>query len=87
MKILHDLWNGNLAPSEKVEHTDPQYLHIREEQVEQNERLWQMLSTEQRELLESIQSQHDKLIWMELEDAFIKGFRLGGQFTLAIIGK
>lgn len=87
MKILQDLWNGNLAPSEKVERTDPQYLHIREEQVEQNERLWQMLSKEQRELFESIQSEHDKLIWMELEDAFIKGFQLGGQFILAIIGK
>ena len=87
MNILHDLWNGNLAPCEKIYHQNSEYHQIRNEHAQQFEELRQTLSKEQQELLEKNYSQYDKLIWLELEDAFVKGFRLGGQIVLAVLEK
>lgn len=87
MKILRDLWNGDIQPCEKMIWKDVRYIRIQTEYAEQTEDLHKQLTEKQQELLERSQSKYDELVWLQLEDAFLQGLRLGGQIMLAVLQK
>lgn len=87
MKVLRDLWNGDIQPCEKRIGKDERYIRIQTEYAEQTDNLYKQLTAEQQELLERSHSKYDELVWLQLEDAFLQGFRLGGQIMLAVLQK
>ena len=85
MKILKELWNGNLNPKELEFDSCGLYAQINEEFVALDRSLRRSLNEEQLLLLERHCNKYNELMELELEETFLRGFRMGGQIILAIL--
>ena len=87
MFVLEDLWVGNIQPNENLGPVRPQYIKAINALVKSEERLLEVLTTEEhRELLTDLEAKQMEVShWTEV-GAFVEGFRLGGKIILDMLG-
>ena len=79
--ILEEFWFGNIRPFEEVE--PPQH-SLTAEAMDAKNKLMELLSAEQKALLEIYESACDVISMEASKNAFILGFQLGAKFMEAI---
>lgn len=85
MKIIEELWYGNLKMCEREVHQNSPLRKSLSQASEAEEKLVEALNEEQRKLLESLMDNHMTLT-ADLEcDAFTRGVRLGAQMMMEIL--
>lgn len=85
MRILEELWYGNIAPSERsVEKGSPMWelgcLIVRNE-----EELAPLLSEKAKEVLEKLMDNQTELHSIRECEVFVRGFRLGARIMLEVL--
>ena len=86
MYVLQDLWDGNIAPSERTVRHGTAYADL-SHQATVAEALFRKEMTEKgRSIYEDYSNKQSKLADMDNADAFIQGFRLGARIILDVIG-
>ena len=84
MFILHDLWEGTLSPTASLTLSAQPHTRMQRVVIQKEQELRQRLSKEEIESLEDYQEKLGDLTNLELEDAFIKGFRLGAKIIFDV---
>ena len=85
MKILEELYYGNLAPYEKYFKKGDEYDRVITRMNEKDERLRGLLNEEENELYDEFKDLDAQLTDITLRDTFITGFRLGAMMTREVI--
>lgn len=86
MKILNQLWNGDIAPQEKTFSHDEAYRIAAGRLADADERLREALDPAQVELLNREQDAEIELSTIESRDMFLYAFTLGAKLILEIMG-
>ena len=85
MKILEELWNGNILPSERNIGKGGKLQHLGELIIRHEKALDPLLSEKARGLLEKLQDNQAE--WASLRECeiFTYGFRLGARIMLEVM--
>ncbi len=75
--ILEELYYGNLHPGSRCFKPGSEYDRAANSYEEASDKFCSMLDESQIKAYEDVQAAHDKMIYMELTDKFIYGFRMG----------
>ena len=82
--VIEQFYLGNIVPGDQTFDRDTEYAQALEALVEAETYLREILVNEDKEALESlIQAQHT-IESVSMREAFVKGFRLGAKFLLAV---
>lgn len=84
MFILHDLWEGILSACAGPTRSGGLDSRMQRVVIQKEQELRQRLSKEEIESLEDYQGKLGDLTNLELEDAFVKGFRLGAKIIFDV---
>ncbi len=79
MKLIENLFYGNICPSEKELTRGSKYSHLLQLAVKNEEKLHSILSPQQREQLEKLKDCIIDMNNISEKEAFVDGFRLGVQ--------
>lgn len=82
--ILHQLYDGEIAPWEQFAPTLTAYQSQRREHLRHYESLRKSLTEEQRKELEEVMDEQLALFPLEMAESFIKGFRLGAGIMMEV---
>lgn len=85
MSILEELYNGNISPIERFIKDGSEYSKLFNSVNENEDRLFEHLSREQKALYESIAESKGMLEGISEKEIFIDGFRLGARIMLEIL--
>ena len=85
MYILEDLWNGNIAPSERVIRTGSQYAQLQKQLVAAEEDFRKELSPEGKAAYDTFCRKQAELSEISECDCFIRGVRIGARLLLDIV--
>ena len=85
MYILEDLWNGNIAPSERVIRTGSQYAQLQKQLVAAEEDFRKELSPEGKAAYDTFCRKQAELSEISECDCFIRGVRVGARLLLDIV--
>ena len=77
MKILDELWYGNIAPFEQSMSGDKRFAELLKLVNQNREELHDMLTDKQKETLEKYEETVNEMYNVTERDAFSYGFRLG----------
>lgn len=77
MRIIEELFYGNICPCEKHLTRDSEYSHLLELAVKNEEKLSSLLSPQQKEMFEKVKECMTDMNNLLEKEAFIDGFRLG----------
>ena len=85
MKILEELWNGNILPNEWDMVQKGKMLHLGELIIRHERELDPLLSEKAKEILEKLQDNQAE--WASLKECeiFMYGFRLGARIMLEVM--
>ena len=86
MYILEDLWNGNVAPSERVIRPGSPYAELQKQMVAAEEDFRKELSPEGKAAYDTFCRKQAELSEISECDSFIRGVRFGVRFLLDVIG-
>lgn len=84
MKILEELWYGNISPRGEVIR-DPRVVHIVPLVTRNDAALREMLSAEQLERYEKLRDCQDELADLMERNAFIDGFCLAAKIMIEVM--
>ncbi len=84
---MKDLFWGNISPTECSVRPGSDYKKASAQICEQIDRLLEILTPEEKEQLEVIDSLRNNMAMMAEEDMFIYGFRLGARMMLDVVGE
>ena len=85
MKILEELWYGNVAPSERsMDKGSPMWELVRLI-VRNEEELAPLLSEKAKEVLEKLMDNQAELHCIRECEVFVRGFRLGAKIMLEVL--
>ena len=79
MKILDELWYGNIAPFEQSTRGDKRFAELLKLVNQNREELNGMLTDKQKETLEKYEETVNEMYNVTERDAFSYGFRLGAR--------
>ncbi len=85
MHILQDLWHGRIRPCECHITPGSEYANLQQQCCQSQTLLKAILSQSEKELLMSIEDNQIKMSCISAHEAFVRGFRLGGQIMLATL--
>ena len=85
MYILEDLWNGNIAPSERVIRTGSQYAQLHKQLVAAEEDFRKELSPDGKAAYDTFCRKQAELSEISECDCFIRGVRIGARLLLDIV--
>ena len=85
MYILEDLWNGNIAPSERVIRTGSQYAQLQKQLVAAEEDFRKELSPDGKAAYDTFCRKQAELSEISECDCFIRGVRVGARLLLDIV--
>lgn len=85
MKILEDLWYGNIAPAEHSIKEEGRVRELGKQILQSEEELTPLLSEKAKEILENQRIKELERNSLLEYDAFVSGFRLGALIILEII--
>ena len=77
MRMIEDLYYGNICPCEKSLTRGSEYSHLLELTVKNEENLYVLLSPQQKEAYEKVKDCITDMNNILEKEAFIDGFRLG----------
>ena len=77
MKILDELWYGNIAPFEQCSRGDKRFAEMLKLMNQNREELVRSLTDKQKETLEKYEETANEMYSVSERDAFSYGFRLG----------
>ena len=77
MKILDELWYGNIAPFEQCSRGDKRFAEMLKLMNQNREELVRSLTDKQKETLEKYEETMNEMYSVSERDAFSYGFRLG----------
>ncbi len=77
MKILDELWYGNIAPFEQCSRGDNRFAELLKLLNQNREELSEALTDKQKETLEKYEETMNEMYSVNERDAFSYGFRLG----------
>ena len=77
MKILNELWYGNIAPFEQCSRGDKRFAEMLKLVNQNREELVRSLTDNQKETLEKYEENTNEMYSVSERDAFSYGFRLG----------
>ena len=86
MYILEDLWNGNVAPSERVIRPGSPYAELQKQMVAAEDVFRKELSSEGKQAYEDFCRKQAGMAEIAECDSFIRGVRFGVRFLLDVIG-
>lgn len=86
MRILKDLFYGNVSPLEQRGPCSRQMEKTLRKINEMDEKLQAILSEEQRDIFEKFKTHSDERVCLAEQDMFIEGFKLGARMTFEIMG-
>lgn len=85
MKILEELWYGNIAPSDRTIPRGSQLHRLGELVVRHEDELSPLLSDKAKEVYEKLQDCQSELHELTACDIFCIGFRLGAKITYEVM--
>ena len=85
MYILEDLWNGNVAPADRVIRTGSQYAQLQKQLVAAEEDFRKELSPEGKAAYDTFCRKQAELSEISECDCFIRGVRTGARLLLDIV--
>ena len=85
MKILEELWYGNVAPSERSVEKDSRLWRLGKLIQRNEEELVPLLSEKAKEVLEKLRDNQSELNDINECKVFVCGFRLGARIMLEIL--
>ena len=85
MKILEELWNGNILPSERNIGAGDKMQHLGELIIRHEKALDPLLSEKAKELLEKLQDNQAEWAYLKECEIFTYGFRLGARIMLEVM--
>lgn len=85
MYILEDLWNGDIAPSERLIRTGSQYAQLQKQLVAAEEDFRKELSPEGKAAYDTFCRKQAELSEISECDCFIRGVRVGARLLLDIV--
>ena len=85
MRVLSDLWYGNIAPNERTKPRNGEYRKLLQTLSNLREQIRTTLSPEYRQLLDEYEGIYTTINAQSEEDAFIIGFRLGAKIMLEVL--
>ena len=77
MKILDELWYGNIAPFEQCSRGDKRFAELLKLMNQNRDELVKSLTDKQKEMLEKYEETMNEMYSVSERDAFSYGFRLG----------
>lgn len=77
MRMIEDLFYGNICPCEKHLTRGSEYSHLLELSVKNEEKLFAILSPQQKEMYEKLKVCMTDMSNLLEKEAFIDGFKLG----------
>ena len=77
MKILDELWYGNIAPFEQCSRGDKRFTELLKLMNQNRDELVKSLTDKQKEMLEKYEETTNEMYSVSERDAFSYGFRLG----------
>ena len=86
MYVLQDLWDGNIAPSERGIRHGSLYAELSHQATEDEIKFRKEMTEKGRSLYEEYCNKQSKLLELSDADAFIQGFRLGARMILDVVG-
>lgn len=84
MRILEEFWYGNINPNEQSFDKQSRFAKVLSLLTQNESKLLERLNEEEKEIFEKYQNCHHELTQLGECEAFIKGFRLGGQMMLEV---
>ena len=85
MKIIEDLYYGRISPYEMSISTTPEYQKLKTLSDRNEDLLRELLSDEQKELLEKLIETVTDISSISERDMFIAGFRLGMKLMMDVM--
>lgn len=85
MKILDELWYGNITPNERYIPPKSQFAKQIDLIVRNEEKLTALLSDEAKEIFEKLQDCQSELSGINEREAFVSGFRLGAKIIIEVM--
>ncbi len=85
MKIIEDLYYGRISPYEMSISTTPEYQKLKTLSDRNEDLLRELLSDEQKELLEKLIETVTDISSISERDMFMAGFRLGVKLMIDVI--
>lgn len=82
MNILHELWYGNIYPSERSIKKDSEYAQALHKVADEKDSLLPSLSTELQKGIEKLLDVQMEAVVIAERDAFVMGFRLAVQILV-----
>lgn len=86
-KLLSELYNGNLCPMAKEVVHGSEYQKSLNEIAELEEQLNKLLDAQGKEKLQDFVTAHGKLSYINAEERFTQGFRMGAKLILEIMNE
>lgn len=87
MKIIEELWYGNIAPYEIPIVKGSEYEVANKLVVRNDEALTATLSEQQKEIFEKFKNANLDMLSLGERDAFVRGFTLGVKLITAVINE
>ena len=87
MKIIEELYHGNIAPAAKSVVSGSEYQKYQYEICDTIDELEKLLSENEKELLEKITKAWNRLNSIGGEESFTEGFKLGAKMAIEIFEK
>lgn len=85
MKILEELWHGEIRPAEIIKPLTPQYKELLDAADESEKKLLSLLSDEGKALYRKLTESRRELSCTDECEIFTTGFRLGAKLMLEIM--
>lgn len=85
MKILEELWYGNVAPGERSVEKGGRLRHLGRLILQNEEELTPLLSEKAKEVLEKLRDNQSELNDLNECEVFVCGFRLGARIMLEVL--
>ena len=85
MYILEDLWNGNVAPADRVIRAGSEYAQLQKQLVAAEEDFRKELSPEGKNAYDTFCRKQAELSEISECDCFIRGVRVGARLLLDIV--
>ena len=87
MEFIEKLWSEGLFPSEMKMDANPQYTKKLNEVDETAEKLFTMLSEDEKEIFEKYMDGQAELFCMDNAEIFASGFRIGARMMLEVMNE
>ena len=87
MKILEELWYGNLAPWEKGFKDCDEYSELLRLVIRHIDELRERLNDEEKDMLETFTECNTEMHGIAEREAFVRGFTLGARIIIEVMNR